>query len=192
MTDVVLPELHWEPTANCSSRHGTPVRMVVVHRWGVKFTSEKTEAATYQGVINYFKEPKSQVSAHIVYPGSAAKGKATQMVPWHLKAWAEAHYNPDAVEVESADAIWLGADPDGLHQLARIVGWMLHHWKLPATALSSSTVATGHGFCRHADLGALGGNHTVCPTGNIDQWHKFTRLVKAEYKRGGYRKTWGR
>lgn len=187
-----LPDLKWEPTHNCSSRNGRKVRMVVVHRWGVKYTSEKGEAASYEGVINWFKQSKSQVSAHIVYPGSAVAGEATQMVAWHQKAWAEAYFNPDAVEIESADAIWLGHDPAGFHQLARIVGFLLHKYHLPPNALNPATVAVESGFCRHGDLGALGGGHTLCPTTDQHLWAAFAGLVRSEYHRDGYRDTWGK
>ena len=187
-----LPELNFVSTQAEGSRHGHNVRLVVVHRWGVRYVDEEDEAKAYHGVINYFKHPKNQVSAHIVYPGSAAPGHATQMVGWRKKAWAEAYYNPDSVEIESADAIWLGHDPLGFHQLARMVGWMLHHFNLPPHYLDSSKVATGKGFCRHADLGALGGGHTSCPTTDMHLWHAFCYLVKYEYHRGGYRTHWGR
>lgn len=187
-----LPDLKWAATGNMSSRNGAKVHRVVVHRWGSKFTTETAEEATYHGVINYFKEKSSQVSAHVVYPGSAVPGEATQMVPWHEKAWAEANYNGDSVEVESADAIWLGDDSAGFHQLAHIVAWMLHHWGLPPTELTPQTVATHHGFCRHGDLGVLGGGHFACPTTDMHLWAAFAALVKSEYNRGGFRPTWGR
>jgi hypothetical protein len=191
VTPHVLPDLKYEPTENCGSRNGAQIRLVVIHRWGVRFTDEQAEKRSYEGVVNYFKESSSQVSAHIVYPGSAVPGEATQMVPWHKKAWAEAYYNPDAVEVESADAIWLGHDPPGFHQLARIAAYLLHHYHLPAHAVTSSSVANGHGFCRHADLGALGGNHTSCPTTDPHLWAAFQGLVKSELRRGGFRHMWG-
>jgi hypothetical protein len=187
-----LPQLKWEPTHNCGSRGGTPIRLVVVHRWGVRFSDEHAEARSYKGVIDYFKKPASQVSAHIVYPGSAVPGEATQMVPWHQKAWAEAYYNPDSVEVESADAIWLGHDPAGFHQLAHLVAYLLHHYHLPAHALTSSGIVHGNGFCRHGDLGSLGGGHTSCPTTDLHLWAAFGQLVKSEFHRGGFRHMWGK
>lgn len=187
-----LPRLEWLASPNHSSRHGSRVNRVVVHRWGVKFHSMEAEQASYKGVLHYFQQPQSQVSAHVVYPGSAAPGEATQMVTWREKAWAEAHYNPDSVEVESADAIWLGHDPEGLQQLAHMVAFMLHHWELPPRMLAPATVATQRGFCRHADLGLLGGGHTSCPTTDLHLWHSFAAKVLAEYERGGFRESWGR
>ncbi len=187
-----LPELKWEPTEACGSRHGQKVRLVVLHRWGVRFTTERDEAASYHGVIRYFQNPAHDASAHVVYPGSAVPGEATQMVTWAQKAWTEAFYNPDSVEVESADAIWLGHDPAGFQQLAHMTAWMLHHWHLPPVALDPAGVVHGSGFCRHADLGRLGGGHTSCPTTDRRVWEDFVRLVRSEYHRGGFRDHWGR
>ena len=148
---TVLPELRWHPTAASGQRHGAPIRLVVVHRWGVRYTTEPAEEKTYEGVISYFSNPANQASAHIVYPGTAHPGEATQMVAWHEYAWAEAAYNPVSVEVESADAIWLGHDEPGFAQLARIVAGMLHYNHLPPVW------SHAYGFCRHADLGQAGG-----------------------------------
>lgn len=197
MADLVhahaLPELKWKATKNQSPRHGHKIRMVVVHRWASKFTNLHAEALSYDAVVKLFEQDRGSdsVSSHIVYPGSAVPGEATQMVPWHLKAWTEAYYNPDCVEIESADAIWLGHDPAGFHQLAHMVAWMLHHWHLPPTQLSASGVVHGSGFCRHYDLGALGGGHS-CPTTDQHLWNAFASLVKSEYHRGGFRETWGK
>ena len=181
----ILPDLAWVPTDARGDRHGHPVEIVVVHRWGVRFTSEQAERTSYHGVVAYFTDPANRASAHIVYPGAAQSGEATQMVRWSEYAWAEAAYNPVAVEVEAADAIWLGHDPLGLAQLARIVGFMLTAAKLPPVW------SHVRGFCRHADLGAAGGGHTACPTTDLALWRHFVKLVQAEHARGGYRHSWG-
>lgn len=186
-TAVVLPsELRWHPTAACSPRHGHPVELVVVHRWGIRYTSEADEAKSYQGVINFFSNPANRASAHIVFPGSAVPDEATQMVAWDQMAWAEAAYNPVSDEVESADAIWLGHDPEGMKVLARIVAFRLHARGLPPVW------STRSGFCRHADLGQAGGNHLECPTTDIIVWRAFAHLVQKEAARGGFRTSWGR
>ena len=183
---AILPNLSWNPTTACGQRHGHPIELVVVHRWGVRYTTEPAEDKTYHGVIDYFTNRANQASAHVVYPGSAAPGEATQMVRWSDYAWAEAAYNPVAVEVESADAIWLGHDEDGFAQLARIVAAMLHYHDLPAVW------SHRHGFCRHADLGAAGGGHLECPTTDLALWRRFVRLTQQEHERGGFRPVWGR
>lgn len=183
---VVLPNLRWHPTAASGPRHGHPVELVVVHRWGVRYVDAAGEAKDYAGVIAYFSNPANQASAHVVYPGSAVPGEATQMVAWSDYAWAEAAYNPVADDVESADAIWLGHDEEGLHVLARIVAARLHARGLPAVW------SHRRGFCRHADLGQAGGGHLECPTTDLALWRRFVRLVQAEHERGHFRPSWGR
>lgn len=187
-----LPDLHWHPTTAYSPRHGSRVSLVVVHRWGVRYTTEPAEARSYAGVIAYFKNPANKVSAHIVFPGSAAPGEAAQMVSWAHMAWAEAAYNPISDEIESADACWTPwgegkvVDEKGLAVLARIVAYRLHKRGLPP--VWSHT----RGFCRHADLGAAGGGHTACPTTDLHLWRRFCRMVQHEHERGGFRDHWGR
>lgn len=190
----ILPQLTWTPTRAHGDRRGHPVELVVCHRWGVRYTSEHDEAKSYRGVISWFLDPSHEASAHIVQPGSAVPGQATQMVAWKDYAWAEAAYNPAAVEVESADAVWLPdphrpgftIDPRGLGELARIVAFLLHVNGLPAVW------STRRGFCRHADLGAAGGGHTACPTTDLKLWRRFVSMVQFEADRGGFRARWGR
>lgn len=179
------------PTAASGHRDGHPVELVVVHRWGVAYTTPEAEALSYEGVIRYFLDRTHQASAHVVYPGSAVSGKATQMVAWSDYAWAEAAYNPVADDIESADHIWIPNrakeyDEAGFAQLARIVAFRLHARGLPAVWSSR------RGFCRHADLGAAGGGHTQCPTTNLVRWRQFVRAVQHETVRGGFRASWGR
>ena len=185
MADVTLPELDYHWTQARGDRHGHLVELVVVHRWGVRYTTEPAEAITYEGVIRFFSDPKNEASAHIVYPGTAVPGKATQMVKWHDYAWTEAAFNPVSDEVESADAIWLGHDPKGFRQLARIVAFRLHKRGLPPVW------SHRRGFCRHADLGQAGGGHLECPTTDLALWRKFVKAVQQEHARGGFRNSWG-
>lgn len=181
-----LPELRWKPTTASGLRHGHPIELVVVHRWGVRYVDKPGEKKSYAGVVAYFMHPANRASAHVVYPGGAVPGEATQMVRWADYAWSEAAFNPASVEVESADAIWLGKDEPGFEQLARIVAGMLHFHGLPPVW------SDRRGFCRHADLGQAGGGHLECPTTDLKLWRKFVGLVQFEHERGGFRKRWGR
>jgi N-acetylmuramoyl-L-alanine amidase-like protein len=183
---IHLPALIWHPTTACGQRHGSQIELVVVHRWGVRYVDQPGEEKSYAGVVAYFTHPANRASAHVVYPGSAVENEATQMVRWADYAWAEAAYNPVSVEVESADAIWLGHDEYGFKQLARMVAAMLHYHGLPPVW------SHRRGFCRHADLGSAGGGHTECPTTDLALWRRFCGLVQAEYERGGFRERWGR
>jgi len=183
---ITLPRIVWEPTTNKGDRHGSTIQRVVLHTWGVHYTDEQGEALSYEGVVRNFKQTSSQASAHFVFPGSAKPGEITQMVPYGEYAWAEAAYNPTSVEIENADAIWLGKDPKGLAELARITGYLLHKFQLPPVW------SHDRGFCRHGDLGAAGGGHTACPTTNMTTWRRFVGLTQAAYAAGGYPKSWGR
>jgi len=162
------------------------VSIIPVHRWGVRYTNATGEAASYRGVIEFFLDPANEASAHLVYPGSAVPGEQTQMVAWSQAAWTEAADNRRSVEIESADAIWLGQDALGLAQLARIVGYLLTRFRLPPVWSAE------RGFCRHADLGAAGGGHLECPTTDLHVWNAFVKMVQAQHARGGYRRVYGR
>jgi hypothetical protein len=183
---ALLPELQWVPTNAMSPRYGAHVTHVIVHRWGVRFTSLADEVRTAHGVVNYFKDRKNGASAHVVFPGGATPRHAYQMVPWGMKAWAEADYNATSDDFESDDAIWNGHDPVGMHILARMVACRLHVRGLPPIW------SRERGFARHADLGAAGGGHTQCPTTDLNVWKAFVHLVQFEHHRGGFRPVWGR
>lgn len=190
---IVLPKIDWVPTKAESSRHGGRVHAVAIHRWGARYPA--SESSTYHGVINEFKNPANQASAHFVYPGVAVGGgyEITQMVPYAEKAWTESYFNPVCVEIESADAIWLGHDPLGFHLLARQAAYLLHHFHLEPQWITGQEIIHGKtGLCRHADLGSLGGGHTACPTTDIHLWSAFCNLTFHEYHRGGFRASWGR
>lgn len=189
---ISLPaKLIQNPTNAHSSRNGAKVHLVVLHRWGVPYLNMEEESRSYQGVQNYFKDVEHKVSAHIVFPGSAVKNQATQMVPKSEKAWAESFFNSVSMDIESADAIWEGKDPQGMAVLARIVAFELWQFKLPAIWVHGKAVLDGQqGFCRHADLGYSGGGHLACPTTNVKVWKEFVSMVQAETKRGGFRKVW--
>jgi len=183
--NVVLPNLVWLPTEACGSRNGATIDIIAVHRWGEPLSKIPVEAQIYGGVINFFKSPSNNASAHVVFPGSAVPASATQMVRWSDMAWAEAAYNAHAQDVESADDIWIGSDTEGMAVLARIVAGLCFFNKLPPVW------SIRKGFCRHADLGQEGGGHLECPTTDMNQWYQFVTMVQNEYKRGGWLKSWG-
>lgn len=193
MAAVTLPELKWVPTNACSNRYpGAKVSMIVVHRWGVaNWASERID-----GVVNYFKDPRHQVSSHLIYAGEQGPdaGRCVQMVPLARKAWTEAAFNSVGVSIESSDRLWLGKDDAGLRRLARIVAWLLQHHDLPAVDLEGAAVLHGKGFTRHGALGANGGGHTFCPTASADdpRWRLLSHFISLEHQRGGFRKTWAR
>lgn len=186
---VVLPELEFHWTKASSPRtHGVEIEDVFMHRWGVTATG----AETIDGVIGEFLNPANQASSHLVYAGEAGKsaGRCAQMVHLADKAWTEAADNSEGVSVECGDPMWLGHDPHGFAIAARIAGWLLLHEKLPAAWVRQPHTTHYKGVTRHADGGAADGNHTVCPTADLELFAQFVARVKAELVHGGYRTDW--
>ncbi len=172
---VVLPHLAIKSSPNQSARRG-PVHLVVVHR----------PVGSYEGSIATLMNPASQASAHVIM---APGGKnATQLVPWDRKAWACKAFNSLSDNLEIADEAWTGADPEGFKVAARIVAFRCHQRGIPP--IWTRDPLTRPGVIRHYDLGIAGGAHTD-PTTDVDVWRSFMALVSAEFKRGGFRKTWG-
>lgn len=183
---TTLPPLTMLPSGNCSTRGGRTARLVFVHVWG---------GGTFDGVCSWLRNPESQASSHIVYAGERGPdaGKCAQLVPFKLKAWTECELNPVGLSIESADAIWHGQDVHGFERLARIVAGLCHyHLDACRPVGAQGIVAGSHGFTRHADAGALGCGHLSCPTTDLQLWRQFSELVVSEYRRGGFRPTWGK
>jgi len=172
---VVLPPLVVRLSPNRSSRHGVPVRLVVVHR----------PVGGYTPSVEWLCNPAAQASAHVILaPGGDA---ATQLVPWAEKAWACVAFNAVSDNIEVADGAWDGSDPQALRVAARVVAFRLHKRGLPARWTRDGSQP---GFCRHYDLGAAGGGHTD-PTTSLVRWLRFVWMVKRELRRGGFRPEWG-
>ena len=174
---IVLPPLVDHPSPNFSSRNGEKVHLIVCHR----------PVGSYEGSINFLCRPSAQASAHVITkPGGL---EATQLVGWGEKAWACVAFNAFSDNIEFSDEMWVGEDPHGLAVAARIVAFRCHVRGIPPTW--TKTPATIPGVCRHYDLGIAGGGHTD-PTTDDAIFASFITMVAAEYKRGGFRKEWGR
>lgn len=185
---IVLPPLAWKETPNQSARRGH-VSLVVVHRWACRAVPD--ELRTYKGVIAHLCDPAVQASAHVVYAGGE-ENQATQLVAWDRKAWSCEHYNSPSDSLECADDIWAGMDHLGFAVAARIVAFRCHVRNLPPVWVHGEALVAGHkGVTRHYDLGALGGGHTD-PTTDDALWEAFMARVKYEFKRGGFRHSWGK
>lgn len=157
-----------------------------VHRWG---------GGTFEGVCEWLCKPESEASAHVVYAGQTGPhaGKAVQLVPWSQKAWTECELNPIGLSIEAADAIWLGHDPEGFAQLARLIALLCHvHLDACRYVTAQGILAGSHGFTRHSDGGALGCGHPYCPTSDVALWGQFAGRVVAEWRHGGFRDIYGR
>lgn len=180
-----LPELPYDQSPNQSDRGGRRARLVFVHVWG---------GGHFDGVVSWLRSSSSQASAHVVYAGERGPdaGRAVQLVPWARKAWTQCDLNSVGLSVESADAIWQGRDAGGFARLARIVAALCHfHLDACRYVDANGIVAGSHGFTRHADAGQLGCGHLSCPTTDLELWAQFRSRVVEEYRRGGFRPSWG-
>ncbi len=179
---LTLPRLDHVMTGNSSPRYGAPRQKLWNHRWA---------GGSYPGVLQWFRNPNSDASAHFVYAGEIGhyKSKCAQMVTISRKAWTEAFYNRTGISIEAADAIWLGHDPVGFARLARINAFLLRQQKLPPNWVHGWTFGR-KGFLRHADGGQLAGGHTQCPTTDLELWKQFVGRVKGEYQFGHFREHW--
>lgn len=186
--EAVLPKIVHRDSPNQSSRHGARVHLFVVH---------STEGH-YKGDVSWLCNPSAQASAHIVLREDGEE--ATQLVPWERKAWTQAAFNPVAESLElcgrriafDEEFEALRHKPGRLPKkqirvAARIVAFRLRKRGLPP---KWSRHGKTPGFCRHLDLGAAGGGHRD-PFGTFGWW-KFIARVKYEYRRGGFRQSWGR
>lgn len=165
MTALTLPPLQHVASPNFSSRNGAKVRLIVVHDC----------EGSYAGSINWFANPKSQVSAHYVLREDG--GEATQMVDLAEKAWHVCAFNSVSVGLEMAGYAAKDFEAPEWQSAANIVAWLLHKFGLPANWAQHGS---GEGFCSHYDLGAAGGGHKD-PTTDSAVWSAFVARVKAAY-----------
>lgn len=178
-SSVVLPQLNWIASPNFSVRTDS-VKMVVLH---------DTEGS-YQSAINWFQNPQSDVSAHIVLREDGLQ--ATQMVAYDHKAWHCAAFNSASIGLEMAGVATKGFGSYELKVAARIIAFFLKKYNLPPVLLSEKDALNGkRGWTCHQLLGQAGGGHSD-PGFSKPKLLWFNRLVKKEYKRGGFRSEWGR
>lgn len=164
--DLVLPPLKHVASPNFSSRKGTKIDLVVCHDC----------EGSYAGSINWFREPKSQVSAHLILREDG--GEVTQMVPFEMKAWHAVAFNSRSIGLEMAGFAAKGFADAEWQAAANVVAWLLHQYGLPARW---AVHGDGPGFCSHYDLGRAGGGHSD-PTTDSAVWTHFCGLVTDAYK----------
>src|SRR6187397_2341234 len=101
---VILPyPLPYRRSPNQSHRSpGVVPYLIVWHR----------PVGSYHGSVDWLCNPASQASAHIVTEGKGTGvDVATQLVPWHEKAWTQGSFNSASYGIEVDDDAWSGKDP---------------------------------------------------------------------------------
>jgi N-acetyl-anhydromuramyl-L-alanine amidase AmpD len=174
--ELVLPKLDFVESPNQSDRtDGITPFLVVIHR----------PVANYESALRTLtSRSKNPVSAHVLTEGK----KATQLVPWHRKAWTCASFNTVSYNIEVDDNAWDGSDWDAFFNAAHIAAWICHKTGIPPSW--SRDPANRPGVTRHLDLGAAGGGHTD-PTSNLTIWRNFIRQVTHDVEHTGWRRSWG-
>lgn len=183
MPGVILPKLAYRESPNQSPRtlhKGVKPYLIVVHR----------PVGSYHGSASWLCNPRSQASAHILTEGNkTGVDVATQLVPWHRKAWHAQAFNSVSYGIEVDDDAWNNVDKGAFLTAARIVAFICHKTGIPAVQSKRPTHQPG--IVRHYDLGAAGGGHTD-PTLNNVLWNTFLRRVRLELMLGGFRKHYGK
>lgn len=172
---TVLAPLVQRRSPNRSTRHGTPVDLLVWHE----------TAGAYAGSVSWLCNPLAEASAHLVVREDG--DEVTQLVPLADKAWHAAAFNPRSVGVEHANITAKGYATDAqLQESARIFAWLCWHLAIPPRWARGGQ---GPGVCFHGELGSAGGGHPSCGPDHSG-WLRFLDLLHAELKRGGFRRTW--
>lgn len=170
-----LPPLKWVPSPNFSARR-TPVDLVVLHDC----------QGSYGGSINWFANPQSQVSAHIVLKDDGSE--ATQMVSFDSKAWHAVAFNSRSIGIEMAGFAERGFPDAEWQRAATIVAYLLHAFHIPCQWAHQGV---GPGFTSHFDLGKAGGGHSD-PTTDAKVWAAFVKRVETAYAVPAAAVQWGR
>lgn len=178
---VTLPNpLPYMETPNMSVRSGVNPYLIVIHR----------PVGKYGPSISWLRNPKSRASCHVITEGNGSGvDVATQLVPWHMKAWACEAFNSASYNLEIDDDAWDGDDMRSFYTAARISAFIHVKTRIPVVYTKKPTHNAGIIF--HIDLGAAGGGHSD-PTSDPVMKRAFVRAVQKQVDIGGFRRTWGR
>ena len=173
-----LPVLKWLASPNFSERT-EKLDLLVAHDC----------QGSYLGSIETFMQAHTSnpVSAHIVLREDGKE--ATQMVGFGKKAWHDCSFNSESIGLEMAGFEARGYADSEWQAEANMIAYLLHRYQIPVRWAKDGK---GGGFCRHLDLGRLGGGHTD-PTQDLAVWMNFVQRVEAAYNAGGFpAEPWGR
>ena len=166
---IALPKLRWNPSPNFDTgRGGHVITQIIWHDC----------EGSYAGAVNWFTQRQSEVSAHYVQKEDGTE--VTQMVRDADKAWHACSANSHSIGYEMGGVAKRGYPDVEVATAARVIAYLLHKHKLPCRWAANGI---GAGFCRHYDLGAMGGGHHD-PVTDPKTWQTFVAQVVAAYKAG--------
>lgn len=91
MKKITLKDLEWQASPNFRRGRTAKVTTIAIHWW-----DDPAKKPSMNGVINWFKNPANQVSAHFVVSGD----RVVQMVSLNNTAWHVANHNHYTVGIE--------------------------------------------------------------------------------------------
>lgn len=159
-----MENVRWSPHCAPPAAFPRAVRRIVMH------VTDGGEDSS--GVVKWFTEPKSRVSAHFVIGRLGklgANGDIWQCVPLDWVAWHAGPANADSIGIEHvarSSGVVLPVNEYQYVASARLVRWLAWRYNL---TIDSETVI-GHST---ADPGTT---HTLCP-GPAWSWSKFMAAV---------------
>lgn len=126
------PPLIWDSSPNFSSRNGTPIRRVILHC---------TATNSLSTVLNWFRHPESQVSAHYVV---SREGKIYQMVRDSEKAWHAYGENADSIGIEHVADVREQLSPLQEHATLALIRWLMAEYNIPPYAIMGHHFSPSH------------------------------------------------
>lgn len=148
----------YRPSPNKSSRHGARITGIILHDTE---SHDYTGAKDVEGVLSWFANPASEVSAHYVID---ADGHVGRSVGDYDKAWHAANANPTTVGIEQVGFAslprwkWLKRDRQ-LRKVAQFLAFYSLEYGIPLAKLGHVQGDRVYGVVRHSDLGVWGGGH---------------------------------
>lgn len=120
------PSIKWvDGCPNQSARNGGRIRSIVNHY---------TTSNSINGVISWFRNPKSQVSAHYIIDRA---GLIYQMVSDDRKAWHAGNDNTDTIGIEHcAEGTEKLTDAQTKSSVA-LQRWLMSEYKIPVTRVTA-------------------------------------------------------
>lgn len=153
MTVLFLPPpVLWLGSPNFSKRSGEPITRIIIHA---------TQAGNSGSTIQWFQNPKSQVSSHYMLDRA---GKIYQFVKDEDRAWHAVGANHDSIGIEFC-ALDQQMTPNQNQMGQALIKWLLQKYKLHPDCITLHCLASAPG-------------HTACPgmlfgankLRNFDQW----------------------
>lgn len=141
--------------------------IVIGHWWG-----DPNTRPTFQGVVNWFKNPNSQVSAHYV----VGQGQMVQMVDEDDVAWHARQANPFTIGIE--------IDPNANDDTYQRVGWLVYdiRRRLGNLPLKGHNAYVQTQCPGHTDLARIDriAREYANPAPVVPEWQKNLVKVKPE------------